>query len=193
MLQVYTGDGKGKTTAALGVALRAAASGARVAIVYFDKGGTHYSERRFLEAVKRKPFPSAKYGAYRIPKPAGRIDYVATGLDRIDAKTGRFRFGVTPADKKEARRGLAAAKQFLMSGKYSLVILDELNTTTALGMLPLRSVIALLRARPKDVELIVTGRRAPQEILNEADLVTEMKLVKHYFYKGTRAREGIDY
>jgi cob(I)alamin adenosyltransferase len=193
MLQVYTGDGKGKTTAALGAAVRAAASGGRVAIVYFDKGGTHYSERRFLEAIKGESFLSAVYGSYKPPKPTGRVDYVATGLDRIDPKTGRFRFGVTPADKKEARRGLVAARKFLMSGKYSLVILDELNTTTALGMLPLRSAIALLRARPKDVELIVTGRRAPEEILAEADLITEMKLVKHYFYKGIRAREGIDY
>src|SRR3989338_6110014 len=108
MLQVYTGDGKGKTTAALGVALRAAAFGGRVAIVYFDKGGTHYAERRFLEAVKRKPFPSAKYGQGIPSNAVGRIDYVATGLDRIDSKTGRFRFGVTSADKKEARRGFMA-------------------------------------------------------------------------------------
>lgn len=201
-IQIYTGKGKGKTTAALGLAVRARGAGLKVAIVYFDKGGTHYSERKLFK----------KLG----------IDYVASGLDRIDPKTGRFRFGVTPADIKEAKHGLKAAEKFLVSKKYDLVILDEINSTTDLKMLSPAKVLKVIsryssierkegsrasaslpskvsgmlassRQKFDKTELVLTGRNAPKEFLDVADLVTEMKLVKHYFYKGTRAREGIDY
>lgn len=190
-IQIYTGNGKGKTTAALGLALRARGAGLKVAIVYFDKGGTHYSERKLFK----------KLG----------IDYFVSGCDRIDPKTGRFRFGVTPADIREARAGLKAAKKFLISKKYDLVILDEINSTVDLKMLTAAEVLKVIsrhfpirrkaggmpRRRsgqnPDKAELVLTGRNAPKEFLDIANLVTEMKLVKHYFYRGTRAREGIDF
>lgn len=181
-IQVFTGDGKGKTTSALGTAIRACAKGHRVAIVYFDKGGTHYSERVFLDWLNDQQSPTG-----------GSITYTATGMDRIDPATGRFRFGVLPEDRAEAERGLTVAAGFIQSGGYDLVVLDEINTTVSLGMLDVSPVVKLLKDKPKNLEIICTGRNAPQEILDLGDLVTEMKLVKHYFYHGTPAREGLDY
>jgi cob(I)alamin adenosyltransferase len=172
MISVYTGDGKGKTTAALGTAIRALAKGKRVAIVYFDKGGTtHYSEREL---------------------PLG-IDLHPTGLDRIDPKSGRFRFGVMPEDIAEAKRGLAIVEKLFTDSSHDLVVLDEVNSTTALGMLVEQEVVDMMKKKPATMELIMTGRNAPQSFLDLANLVTEMKLVKHYFYNGVGAREGIDY
>lgn len=177
MLQIYTGNGKGKTTAALGLAVRAVGAGKRVGIVYFDKGGeTHYSER----AVLRERF-------------AHEIKIAPTGLDRIDPITGEFRFGVTEADKQEARRGLDIAREWIASKQFDLIILDEINSTTALGMIAVDGVVEVLRARPKELELVLTGRDAPEAFTELADLVTDMTLVKHYFYKSTPAREGFDY
>ncbi len=173
LVQVYTGKGKGKTTAALGTALRAFAQGKKVAIVYFDKGGEHYSERSILD----------KLG----------VEYHVTGLDRIDPVTGRFRFGVTDADKAEAERGMVIARALLSSGKYDLLVLDEINVTAALGALDKAKVCELVKAKPASLELIMTGRDCPPEFMELADLVTEMTLVKHYFYKGIRAREGLDF
>lgn len=176
LLQVLTGNGKGKTTAALGTAIRAVAKEKKVAILYFDKGGEHYSERKILDE-----------------KFKGEVDWVATGLDRIDPKTGRFRFGVLPEDKVEAERGVGIASELISSGRYDLVVLDEINTTVSLGMLELAPVLELLRSKPKHVEIICTGRNALPELIELADLVTDMSLVKHYFYKGIPAREGLDY
>ncbi len=175
LIQVFTGNGKGKTTAALGTAIRAVALGKKVAIVYFDKGGAHYSERKVLRA--------------RFPE----IEFVATGLDRIDPVTGRFRFGVIPEDITEAERGFAHAREFVTGGAYDLVVLDEINTTITLGMLVAAPVATLLREKPRHVEVICTGRTAPDELKEIADLVTDMAIVKHYFYHGVPAREGLDY
>ncbi|TAL19236.1 cob(I)yrinic acid a,c-diamide adenosyltransferase [Patescibacteria group bacterium] len=181
LLQVYTGNGKGKTTAALGVALRAAAIGKKVAIIFFDKGGEHYSERIFLDWLGRQKI-----------KGGGRIRYLASGADRIDQKTGRFRFGVTPKDRLEAQKGLRFAASAL-GGRYDLVILDEFNSSLKLGMISERAGKKLLDNRAGDVECICTGRGAPGWLRRRADLITEMKLVKHYFYRGYAAREGIDF
>lgn len=176
MIQLYTGNGKGKTTAAFGTALRAVAKGMRVAIVYFDKGGTHYSERELMDNLLK-----------------GAIEYFPTGLDRIDPVTNKFRFGVTRDDKAEAERGLQVVRDLFAKNEHQLVVLDELNSTLFLKMFKLADVLAILDAKPKEMELIITGRGAPQELIDRADLVTEMKLVKHYFYNDILAREGIDY
>jgi cob(I)alamin adenosyltransferase len=176
LIQVYTGDGKGKTTAALGMGVRAVGKGMRVAIVYFDKGGEHYSER----AVLARKF-------------AGEIDFWASGLDRIDPKTGRFRFGVTPEDKAEAGRGLGIVRELFAAGCHDLVILDEINTTVSLGMLDESAARAVIATKPAGVELVLTGRNAPDSFREMADLVSEVTLVNHYFYRGVPAREGLDY
>ncbi len=176
LIQVYTGDGKGKTTAALGLAVRAAGAGLKVAIVYFDKGGTHYSERTALTDRFK-----------------GAIDFWATGLDRIDPKTGKFRFGVTPEDKAEAERGLCIARHLLAKPQYDLVVLDEINTTVSLGMLNEEAVAELVKTKPRETEVVMTGRHCPEMFMDMADLVSEVRPVKHYFEEGVAARRGFDY
>ncbi|OGL89281.1 hypothetical protein A3I45_00745 [Candidatus Uhrbacteria bacterium RIFCSPLOWO2_02_FULL_53_10] len=175
LIQLFEGHGKGKTTAALGEALRAVGAGFKVAIVFFDKGGPHYAERDAIAAHL--------YGA---------IDIVGTGRDRIDPVTGRFDFSVTDEDKQEAERGLAAARTFFHNEEHQLVILDEINSTVALGMLNEERVLELLNQKPDEVECILTGRNAPESFKERAHLVTCMELKKHYFYSGVPAREGID-
>jgi cob(I)alamin adenosyltransferase len=174
MLHVYTGDGKGKTTAALGVLLRAVGAGKRVAWVAFDKGGDDYNERVAI----RERFPD--------------IDYHVTGLNRID-ENGKFRFGVTDEDKQEGERGLTIVKQLFADNKHDLIILDEINSTTSLGIINEADILSILDTKPANLELILTGRNAPQSFCDQCDLMTEMKLHKHYFYHGTKARPGIDY
>lgn len=175
LLQVYTGDGKGKTTAALGLALRAVGAGKKVGIIFFDKGGEHYSERRSL---------AARLG--------GAVDFVATGRDRIDAATNRFDFSVTEEDNMEVRRGLDAARVMFTDG-YDLIVLDEFNTVAGLGLLSEKEAVEFLNEKPARVELVLTGRHALPSVLDMADLVTDMKMVKHYYYQGVKAREGLDY
>jgi len=176
LIQIYTGDGKGKTTAALGLAVRAVGAGKKVAIVYFDKGGEHYSERKVL--------------AERFAK---EIDVHVTGQDRIDSDTGKFRFGVESQDVNEAKRGLGLAQKIVQAGEHDLVILDELNTAVSLGMLRPEPIEDLLCNKPEHIELVLTGRGAPQSFRDLADLVTDMGLINHYYYHGTKAREGLDY
>lgn len=175
LIQLFTGDGKGKTSAALGTALRAAAIGKCVAIVVFDKGGTHYSERRLIAA--------------RIPE----IEIFATGLDRIDPLTGAFRFGVTEEDRKEGERGLIIVRRLFEEKRHDLIVLDEINSGAALGIVKEDDVLALVDRKPPTVELILTGRNAPASFKERAHLITEMKLVEHYFYHGIAARAGLDY
>ncbi|MFW0837414.1 MAG: cob(I)yrinic acid a,c-diamide adenosyltransferase [Candidatus Komeilibacteria bacterium] len=172
-VQAYIGHGKGKTTAALGLALRAAGCGLRAAIVFFDKGGDHYSERHSL----------AKLG----------IDWWSTGLPRFDEEKKTFRMGVTKADQEAGRQGLDIARQILQNKKYDILILDEINSSVALDIVELQEVIALLAYKPVEMEVVMTGRDAPAELLALADLVTEMQPHKHYYQQGVEARAGIEY
>jgi len=182
LIQVFTGNGKGKTTAALGEAIRALGAGKRVGIVYFDKGGDHYSERRFLQSLVLST-TGCQLRA---------VSYVATGRDRMDLSTGRFDFSITEADRTEAERGLQAARDFFEEGR-DLVILDEVNSTVSLGMIDEQAVLDLLDEKPEKIEVVMTGRAAPASFLARAHLVTDMRLRKHYFYSGVKAREGLDY
>ncbi len=166
-IQVYTGDGKGKTTAALGLALRAAGAGMRVFIAQFVKGRV-YSEDKILARMK------------------GRITF---------RKYGRRRFihgKPAPADVAAARRGLKEAEAALLSGRYSLVILDEASIAVRLRLFPASELLRLAAAKPSCVELVITGRYAPPELVRAADLVTEMREVKHYYREGVKARRGIE-
>lgn len=175
LVQVLHGHGKGKTTSALGMAIRCAGSGRKVAIVYFDKGGeTHYNERAILD---------------RIPE----ITYIATGRDRIDASTGRFDFSIQEIDKTEAKRGLEQVKKFADSNEYALIILDEIHSTVDLGMLDVQEVLEFIHNKPKQLEVILTGRNPHPEVLKTAHLITNIALEKHYFYSGVPTREGLDF
>jgi cob(I)alamin adenosyltransferase len=172
-IHVYTGAGKGKTTAALGLAVRAAGQHKKVAIVYFDKGGMLYGERNIL------------------PKLKSRINFWVTGLVRfVPGKP--FRFGVTNGDKREVQRGIAITRA-LFKKDYDLIILDELCSCAALKMVPIPRVVKLMKQKPENIELVLTGRDCPKAIIDAADLVTEMMLRKHYFYKGIPARQGIEF
>ncbi len=166
-IHVYTGDGKGKTTAALGLTLRAVGAGWRVLFAQFLKHG-EFSE---IKALKRLG------------------DHVTV------CQYGSGRFIKGRASEKEiemARAGLSEIMQAMEEGKYDLIVLDEINVAVHFGLVPLESVISLLERRPQDVELIFTGRWAPKKIMERADLITEARMIKHYFSKGVRAREGIE-
>ncbi len=174
LIQVITGNGKGKTTSALGTAIRAIGAGKKVGIIYFDKGGeSHYSERKAMDNINR-------------------LTYVATGRDRIDPITNRFDFSITEIDKKEGSRGIEEVRK-MFAGEYDLIILDEVNSSTDLGIISEQDVLRLIEGKPSKTELILTGRNAPESFIKKAHLVSEVKLLQHYFYSGVPAREGIDY
>ncbi len=168
-MELFTGDGRGKTSAALGTALRALGCGLRVHIVYFMKGGFPYSEQKALAHL-----PNVSYQRF------GGMHFVNPD-------------DVKPEDREEARKALAAAREAMLSGKYDVVILDEVNIAAAWGLVDTADVVRLIKDKPASVELILTGRYAPKELVEIADLVTEMVKVKHPYDKGIASREGIDY
>lgn len=166
-VQVYTGNGKGKTTAAIGLAVRAAGANLKVFIGQFVKG-MHYSE---LESLKR-------FSDLITIKQFGRDCFIYDDP--------------TEEDIKRARDGLKESKEIINSGEYQLVILDEIHIALYYNLFPIDEVVDIIKNKPEDVELILTGRYAPQEIIDIADLVTEMREIKHYYVKGVVAREGIE-
>jgi len=195
LIQLYTGNGKGKTTAGLGQAIRALGRGWAVGIIYFDKGGSDYGERKVLDCLHQL------YGEVKDPShppesplgQGGQIDYEVTGLDRRDRETGKFRFGVLPEDKAEGERALILTKDWISSGKYQLVVLDEINTAAHLGIVDVEQVVEVIRAKNPNTEVVMTGRSAPAEFIALADLVSSVNPVKHYFDTGQPAREGIEF
>jgi len=169
LIQVYTGSGKGKTTAALGLALRAAGHDLQVYIVQFMKGWPHYGELvsvQYLPSVTLRQF--------------GRPDFVN-------------REHPNPEDIRLAHEALEHAEQIVASGDYDLVILDEVNVALDYGLVGLDDLLSLLEAKPEHVELVLTGRGAHPEIVKRADLVTEMLAIKHPYDAGVPGRKGIEY
>ncbi len=166
-VQLYTGDGKGKTTAALGLALRASGRGLRTYIGQFMKG-QQYGE---LEALRHHPLITVEQ--YGDPRCIRREE-------------------VTAEHVTQAHDGLERARAAMLSGHYDLVVLDEVNVSIWFGLLTTEEVLAFLDERPEHVEAVLTGRRAPQDLIDRADLVTEMREVKHYYQQGVMARLGIE-
>lgn len=169
LVQVYTGNGKGKTTAALGLALRAVGSGLRVFIIQFMKGSMEYGEL----VSARKLYP--------------HLTIERTGREGFVSKSHP-----DPADIKCAQEGFILAKKAIENRQYDVVILDEVNMAVDYGLIPLSDLIQLIDSKPETVELILTGRNARPEIMEKADLVTEMVDRKHYYDKGVKARKGIE-
>jgi len=166
--QVYTGNGKGKTTAALGLALRAVGRGLNVCVFQFIKGGGPYGEHLVTE--KLAPF-------YKIIQ-TGRPGWINTR-------------DITE-DRRIAQQALQQAKDLLTSGDYDLFICDEINGAVGFGLIDVEQVLELIRLKPERAELVLTGRNADERIIAAADLVTEMREIKHYYKSGVPARTGIE-
>jgi cob(I)alamin adenosyltransferase len=169
-VQVYTGDGKGKTTASLGLVCRAAGYGHRSSIVSFLKGDPNYGELRFI----REHMPMVEYHL------AGRMSFV----DPADPD---------PEDVAIAAEGMRIACEAIASGDFHVVVLDEVNVAVQLGLVDEDELIAVLDGRPEHVEVVLTGRDASERIKERADLVTEMRMVKHFYEAGIPARRGIEF
>ena len=169
MLQVYTGTGKGNTTAALGVAFRGAGYGLKTMMISFLKDDPGYGEAR-----------AAQYLPGFVLKQVGRDTFV------------NFR-DPDPIDLEMCRNGWELAKKAISERAADIIILDELNIVLATQMLPTEEVADFLKKHSQELEIIMTGRGAPKEIMNIADLVTDMQEVKHYFYKSVTSRNGIDH
>ncbi len=165
---VNTGDGKGKSTSGFGVAVRALGHGQKVAIVQFIKGNWKTGERLFFA---------------RLPE----ITHVVSGDGFTWDTQDRDR------DVASATRGFEAATALIEAGEHDVVILDEINVAASHGYLDPRAVAEVLRNKPDHVSVVVTGRNAPQEVIDAADTVTEMRVVKHAFAAGIRARKGVEF
>ena len=166
-VQVYTGDGKGKTTAALGLALRAAGAGFKIFIAQFLKKGD-YSE---IKALTRY------------------ADFVTVEQFGL----GRFIKGVpATADIQAAAKGLEKIKAVMTAGLHQMVVLDEANVAVSCGLFPVKALLKIIEQKPDSMELVITGRGALPEIIDRADLVSEVQSIKHYFKNGVQARIGIE-
>ncbi|MDO8691074.1 MAG: cob(I)yrinic acid a,c-diamide adenosyltransferase [Dehalococcoidia bacterium] len=167
LVHLYTGDGKGKTTAALGLALRASGQGWRVCMLQFMKGSKRCGEHKFLE----------RWPAFEIIQPSPSSFFAQSGEERLAV----------------ARQALQQAFSLRDSNRYDLLILDEALTALRAGLLSEQEVLDLIASKPEHLELALTGRGAPPGLIEAADLVTEMLSIKHPFVKGVRARRGIEY
>jgi cob(I)alamin adenosyltransferase len=166
LIQIYTGDGKGKTTAALGLALRAAGRGLKVCFIQFCKGETS-GEHLFID----------KYPAFELLHPGA----------------GNIFTSPEPQLKREAQETLILVEEKIASGRYDFIVLDEINIAVYRGFLTIEQVLTVLDKKPATLELVLTGRYAPVDLVKRADLVTEMLAIKHPFDQGLPARSGIEY
>ncbi len=171
LVMVHTGAGKGKTTAALGMALRGAGYGFQTLVIQFIKGDRKYGE---LDGA----------------------DMLAPFLDILPMGKGFIRFdreGPDPEDRKAVQEAWELAKRQIASGRYDMIVLDEINYVIDYGLLPVEDVLETLRTKPTGLHLVLTGRNAHPDVMEAADLVTEMKEVKHPFHKGVKAQQGVEY
>ena len=169
---VYTGKGKGKTTAALGIVLRAIGYGKKICMIQFIKGSWHYGEL---------------YSSNRLEP---EFEMVAIGkgfVGIIDDKSSKEDHEII------ANEAIKISREKIQSGKYDIIILDEINYAIKLGLIKVEDVIDLIKSKPEKLDLVLTGNYAVNEIIDLADLVTEMREIKHPFQKGIKARKGIDF
>jgi cob(I)alamin adenosyltransferase len=169
LVQIITGEGKGKTSAALGSVVRAVGHGLRVAVVVFMKGEYPYGEWNVLASL-----PNVKIFRFGF-------------LDFTDPRN------IKPEEKEQARRALETARKAICGGDFDLVVMDEINVVTAWKLAELDELIGIIREKPANVELILTGRYADKRLVELADMVTECLKIKHPYDKGIGARAGFDY
>ena len=169
---VYTGKGKGKTTAALGIALRATGYKKKICMIQFIKGSWHYGE---MESSK-------------LLEPEFEMVAIGKGfVGIIDDKSPK------EDHQKVAKEAIKISNEKIQSGKYDIIILDEINYAVNLNLISLEDVLELIKSKPENVDLVLTGNYAKEEVIEAADLVTEMREIKHPFQKGIKAKEGIDF
>lgn len=173
-IQIYTGNGKGKTTASLGLAMRALGRGWKVLLIMFTKGGSNYGEltsfRNLSTEIQKK------------------LTIEQAGLDRIIYAKNK-----NSDDEQEIKKGWELAKKAIQNDEYQLIILDEINIAIDLKILDVDEVVEVLQNKPKDMEIVLTGRNAHKKVKEIAHLVSEIKPVKHYWDIGVFARKGIEY
>ena len=169
LVQVFTGNGKGKTTAAVGTIVRAAGHGLKVCLISFMKGTYTYGEYKTLSQIPNVEIE--QFGLRKFTDPAK----------------------IKSAEKEQAKAALAAARKAVAGGNYDLVVMDEVNVAVCYNLVGLDKIISLIKDKPLHVELILTGRYADPKLLEIADLVTEMVKIKHPFDEGIQARKGIEY
>ena len=167
LIQIYTGDGKGKTTAALGLAMRAAGHDFKIAIIQFMKIW-NYGE---IKSLRRLGIDLFRYGTREF----------------VDPKNP------SPIDFDQARRALSKAEELMRKGDYDVLILDEINVAVDFNLIALKRVVDLLDKKPHNLELVLTGRNCPQELIERADLVAVIDEIKHPYKKGVEARKGIEF
>jgi len=169
LVQVYTGNGKGKTSAAFGLTLRASGRGLKVYIIQFIKGGFDYGELYVIDRLPNVTLKAFGRGKFITTKPPEQEDI------------------------KLAEEALRLTEKIVQSDEYDVVILDEINVALNLKLISLNRMLKLIKHKPEHTELVLTGRCAPEEIIEMADLVTEMREIKHPFNKGFTARKGVEY
>lgn len=173
-IQVYTGDGKGKTTASLGLAMRALGRDWKVLIVMFTKGGNDYGELNSFRQLSEKI--------------ADNLTIVQAGLDRVIYKSNECE-----KDHKKIKKGWNLVKKAVKNDEYQLIIMDEANIAIDMGILDVDEVVKVLKSKPDQMEIVLTGRNAHPKIVEIAHLVSRIEPVKHYWDKGVHARKGIEY
>jgi cob(I)alamin adenosyltransferase len=173
-IQVYTGNGKGKTTASLGLAMRALGRDWKVLIVMFTKGGNDYGELNTFRQFS--------------PRISENLKIVQAGLDRVIYKANE-----NEQDHKKIKRGWNIVKKAVKNNEYQLIIMDEANIAIDMGILDVDEVIDILKSKPDEMEIVLTGRNAHPKIVEVAHLVSKIEPVKHYWDKGITARKGIEY
>ena len=173
-IQVYTGNGKGKTTASLGLAMRALGRCWKVLIIMFMKGGDDYGELNSFRNLS--------------PEIARNLTIIQAGPDRIVYQNNK-----TDEDTELIKKGWELAKKAIKNDEYNLIILEEANIAIDLGLIDLQEMLDVLKNKPEEMEIVLTGRNARQEIIDIAHLVSEIKPVKHYWDTGIAARKGIEY
>lgn len=173
-IQVYTGNGKGKTTASLGLAMRALGRNWKVLIIMFTKGGDNYGELKSFRELSEKI--------------SANLKIEQAGLDRIVYKDNQ-----NEQDSIEIKKGWGKAKLAIKNNEYQLIILDELNIAIDLGIIDIDEVIKTLKNKPEEMEIVLTGRNAHPRIIKIAHLVSNIEPIKHYWDTGVCARKGIEY
>ncbi|OEF97987.1 cob(I)yrinic acid a,c-diamide adenosyltransferase [Desulfuribacillus alkaliarsenatis] len=187
MIQIYTGDGKGKTTASLGLAMRAAGHKVKVRIIQFMKGSTYTGELSSAEKLGIEVYQFGRTCPHAAVIKSGFMNCQKCGQCWIGLKN------ITDIDRQKVQMAWKLAKDTVASKEYGLVILDELLNAFKYDLVTAEEVVTWLKGIPEDIEVVMTGRNAPQELIEVAHLVSEVKMIKHPYQIGVEARRGIEY